>query len=312
MAVAVVAMIDPRSSGVMYTNASSGGDSGDISISSVRGLAERLVDGSASPDLFVVDRESRRIKDRRITSKDTRMVNLPEGGTVLQPVPVHEQGSSSLDDAAIHKLADYGLKLEALFGSAQDVEWALDESGNLFIIQSRPLGGSRTGVRSDAPVVDAAAHPVLLSAGKSASPGIAAGKIFILREDEDRENVPQGVVLVARTASPDLAKFSGRVSAIITDIGSASSHLASVAREFGVPTIVDAGNATTTLKNGDMVTLTTDPPKVYSGIVEELTALIQTQEKTGLRQSRAPQDAPRTGPCLASQSHGPGRSILLA
>ena len=207
------------------------------------------------------------------------MVNLEAGGTVLQPVPVDEQGSSSLDDAAVQKLADYGLKLEAHFGSVQDVEWALDESGNLFIIQSRPLGGSGTGVRSDAPVVDVTGHPVLLSTGKSASPGIAAGTVFILREGDDPGNVPEGVVLVARTASPDLAKLSGRVSAIITDIGSAASHLASVAREFGIPLIVDAGNATTTLKNGDMVTLTTDPPKVYSGIVEELTSLIQPRKK---------------------------------
>jgi len=275
MAVAVVAMIDPKSSGVMYTNAPSGGDSGHITISSVWGLAERLVDGSASPDLFVVDRKSRQIVDRRITSQEIRMVNLPAGGTVLQSVPEREQGAPSLDDAAVLKLSDYGLKLEACFGSAQDSEWALDETGNLFIIQSRPLGGSGTVLRSEAPGVDAAAHPVLLATGKAASPGIAAGKVFVLCEGDDSGSVPEGGVLVARTASPDLAKLSSRVSAIITDIGSAASHLASVAREFGIPLIVDAGNATTTLKNGDLVTLTTDPPTVYSGIVEALTALIQ-------------------------------------
>ncbi len=278
MAVAVVAMIDPRSSGVMYTNSPSGNDSRDVIISSVRGLAERLVDGSASPDLFVVDRKSLQIKDRRITRQDTRMVNLPAGGTVLQTVPAHEQGSASLDDATIQKLADYGLKLEALFGSAQDVEWALDDSGNLFIIQSRPLGGGGVSSVSGAPVVDVTGHATLLSSGKSASRGIAAGAVFVRRESADDETVPEGAVLVARTASPDLAKHVGRVNAIITDIGSASSHLASVAREFGMPLIVDAGNATTTLKNGDMVTLTTDPPKVYSGIVGELTSLIERRK----------------------------------
>lgn len=276
MAVAVVAMIDPRSSGVMYTSAPSGNAPGDISISSIQGLAERLVDGSASPDLFVVDRESLRIKDRRIARQEIRLMNLPAGGMALQSVPVHEQSAASLDDASVRRLAEYGLKLEAHFGSAQDVEWAFDESGNLFIIQSRPLGG---GGRSDVPVVDVNGHPVLLSTGKSASPGIAAGPVFVLREGDTADNVPDGVVLVARTASPDLAKLSGRVSAIITDIGSATSHLASVMREFGVPMIVDAGNATTTLKNGDMVSLTTDPPKVYSGIVEELTTLIQPRKK---------------------------------
>jgi pyruvate,water dikinase len=280
MAVAVVAMIDPRSSGVMYTDASaSGGAHRDISISSVWGLAERLVDGSVSPDLFVVDRESRLIKDRKISSQDTRMMNLQIGGTILQPLPDHEQGAPSLDDAAVQKLSEYGLKLEAHFGAAQDVEWALDESGTLFIIQSRPLLGSGPGGRSDAFAGEVFGRPVLLATGKSASSGIAAGKVFILREGDDTGKVPEGAVLVARTASPDLAKLSGRVKAIITDIGSAASHLASVAREFGIPAIVDAGNATTTLKNGEMVTLTTDPPKVYSGIVEELTSLIQPRKK---------------------------------
>jgi pyruvate,water dikinase len=279
MAVAVVAMIDPRSSGVMYTDAPSGNASGDISISAVRGLAERLVDGSASPEIFVVDRKSRLIKDRRLTKQDIRMVNLETGGTILQPVPDQEQDAASLDDDIVRKLAEYGLKIEAHFGAAQDIEWALDGSGGLFILQSRPLGGGAPRSRSDVPAGEVTGHRVLLSGGNEASPGIAAGKVFILREGGDARNVPEGVVLVARTASPDLAKLAGRVSAIITDIGSVASHLGSVMREFGIPAIVDAGNATTTLRDGDMVTISTNPPRVYSGIVGELTALIQPRKK---------------------------------
>jgi pyruvate,water dikinase len=279
MAVAVVAMIDPRSSGVMYTDASSGNASGDISISAVPGLAARLVDGSVSPDLFVVDRKSRLIKDRRPTRQDIRMVNLETGGTVLQPVPDQDRDAASLDDETVRKLAEYGLKIEAYYGSAQDIEWAIDRSGGLFILQSRPLGGAAPRSRSDVPMAEVTGHPILLSGGTSASPGIAAGKVFILREGVDARNVPEGAVLVARTASPNLATLAGRVSAIITDIGSVASHLGSVVREFGIPAIMDAGNATTSLRDGDMVTISTDPPRVYSGLVDELISLIQPRKK---------------------------------
>lgn len=277
MAAGVVAMINPKVSGVMYTNSLFGGI-GDIGISAVRGLAGRLVDGSASPDLFVVDRESRRIKERRLTRQEIRMVNLEAGGTALQSVPEPEQNVSSLDDDAVQRLAEYGVKLEALFGVAQDVEWALDQSGDILILQSRPLGGSPLS-GSVAPAGEISGYSVLLSTGKTACPGMAAGPVFVLREGVPAESVPEGAVLVARTASPNLAKLVGKVAAIITDIGSAASHLASVAREFGIPMIADAGNASTTLKTGDLVTLTAEPPRVYAGIVEELTALIRPTKK---------------------------------
>ena len=49
---------------------------------------------------------------------------------------------------------------------------------------------------------------------------------------------------MARTASPDHARLMGKIKGIITDLGSVTSHLASVAREFGVPALFDTGQAT--------------------------------------------------------------------
>ena len=274
MAAAVVVMVDPRASGVMYTAGFSGNNPDTVSISSVWGLAEQLVGGGVSPDVLVIDRTSRRVRERRIGNREKRLANLEQGGTSLLTLTEQEQGTASLDDAAALRLAAYGLRLELFFGSAQDVEWAQDESGGLFILQSRPLGDGNAGARTDEPV-DIKGHTALLINGKTASPGIASGPVVILREGSEIDSLPAGAVLVARTASPDLTKYAGKVSGIITDIGSVASHLASVAREFGVPAIVDAGNATSILRDGEVITMTTNPPRVYAGRVDELAQRIR-------------------------------------
>jgi pyruvate, water dikinase len=274
MAVAVVAMIDPKSSGVMYTAEAAGRESGAISISSVWGLAEQLVSGSASPDVITIDRRTRSIIERRIGRRDQSLAALPQGGTVLRALTAEEKAAASLDDASALLLAEYGMKLEAFFGSPQDVEWALDASGRLVILQSRPLG-IEEGEKRSAETPAGEGREILSAKGTEASAGIATGAVFVLREGARADMPPEGAVLVARTASPELAKYAGRVSGIITDIGSAASHLASVAREFGVPAIVDAIDATTTLREGEVITMTTNPPRVYAGRVEELVRLIR-------------------------------------
>jgi len=163
------------------------------------------------------------------------------------------------------------MKLEAYFQNPQDVEWALDRQGRLFILQSRPLGLIR--IKSEtAPVdIDLEKHPLLLSQGKAASPGIAVGTVC-LAAGLTSARLPENPILVARTASPDYAALISRLKGLITDIGSVTSHLASVAREFGVPTIVDAGNATAVLSPGQSITMMADQSKVYQGLVPELAA----------------------------------------
>jgi pyruvate,water dikinase len=79
-----------------------------------------------------------------------------------------------------------------------------------------------------------------------------------------------GGILVAKTASPDYAKLADSVKGIITDLGSVASHLASVAREFGIPMIVNTGCATTALDPGSTITMVADSATVYEGQVLEL------------------------------------------
>ena len=269
MCVAGVTMIDSMASGVVYTSDASSSDPDTMKISSIWGLGEHLVDGSASPDIFLVDKKNKFIRKRDINRKDYRLVTLDTGGTKLEEIPEREKNRPSLDDDTITRLADYSLKLEAAFGSPQDIEWAVDKEESLFILQSRPIGQAEK-VPEEAKQIDLAGFQVLFSGGQSASPGAAAGRAFIMKEGIETKEVPENCILIAKTASPDYAKLMTKIKGIITDIGSVTSHLASVAREFGIPAIVDTKNATTVLQDGEMITMSAVSTSVYKGIIEAL------------------------------------------
>ncbi len=271
MCVAGIVMIDSRASGVLYTVDPSRPDSNLLKINSIWGLGEHLVSGEASPDEFYVDKETGGIVNRVINRKAQRLVNLQDGGTRLEEIPAGEQDLPSLDDDTVLALARYGLRLEEYYQGPQDVEWAVDHQGNLYFLQSRPLGLIQSKPEPEALPQDFPDHPVLLAGGQAASPGIALGRVYLAAGDPSRP-LPEDAILVARTASPDHARLMGKIKGIITDIGSVTSHLASVAREFGVPALFDAGQATARLPDGEPITLMADRATVYQGIVPEVAA----------------------------------------
>lgn len=274
MCAACVAMLDPKTSGVMYTVDPSSPSSGVLKINSLWGLGEYLVGGGASPDIFVVDRTEKSIISKEIKRKDFRLVNAEEGGVRIEEVPGVEKEHPSLYDNYVVELARCGLALEGFFGKPQDVEWALDKKGSLFILQSRPLavhdeqGEELAEMLAHAP--DSGENPVIFSGGKTASGGAASGIVFIVGSEEDLGAVPENAILVTKTSSPRFAQILGRMKGIITDVGSAASHLASVAREMGIPAIVDTRNATSALAHGETVTMLADTATVYRGAVTVL------------------------------------------
>ena len=281
MCVAAVIMVDAKASGVIYTLDTSKDLQPMIKINALWGLGEQLVDGSTSPDVFMVERQSRQLREQHIAKKQWQLAARGEGGTELREVNGSEQTAPSLDVGTILRLADYGLLLEEFFNGPQDVEWAEGLSGELYLLQSRPLllpaigqnvgANLSTGISTEGKAaMEYAGHPVLLAAGLAASTGVAAGRVFVAQTMSDLNAVPKDAILVAKTASPEYARVAGTIRGIITDVGSVTSHMASVAREFGLPALVDTGDATRRLKTGDVITLSADSGTVYLGIVQEL------------------------------------------
>ncbi len=269
MCVLVLPMISARASGVVYTAGSAVNGVEALKISAVRGLGERLVDGSASPDLFLLDKTDLRILSRVIRKQDTQLLSDASGGVSLAPLPEPERSKPALDDATVVELGRLSLACEEFFRHPQDIEWALDEEGRLQILQSRPLFISKKDEEAAAPK-EYPGHPVLLAGGSAASPGIAAGTVFQVRDSTAPERVPENAILVARTAASDYARVITSLRGIITDVGSAASHLSSVAREFGVPALLDTERATEVLRDGENITLFADGKTVYQGRVAEL------------------------------------------
>ncbi|MGO9377917.1 MAG: PEP/pyruvate-binding domain-containing protein [Dissulfurispiraceae bacterium] len=278
MCVLGIVMVNSQASGVLYSVDPSLTRSCPVKINSLWGIGEHLVDGSASPDVFLIDRIDEKILERHVAVKESRLVNLNAGGTGLESVPEHEQHLPSLDDVTIVQLAKYGLLLEEFFEGPQDVEWAIDADRTIFILQSRPLRLPEINVESQLRQVSSN-NPVLISQGKTASGGTATGRVFIMEQEPDLRNLPADAILVAKIASPEYAKVIGSLRGIVTDIGSVTSHMASVAREFGIPTIVDTGNATSSLTQGEIVTMSADTVTVYKGIVPELIDNIKPAKK---------------------------------
>ena len=250
VAVIVQRMVDAEKSGVMFTTDPATRDSSRMVIEAVWGLGEAIVQGAVTPDRHVIDKTSRRVLESVIAEKEFLLRSNGVTAGVLREELTDKPASKApvLTVEEISRLADYGLRAEAHYGTPQDLEFAV-ERGQIFLTQSRPittLGASVT----KAPATDAT-----LVHGLGASPGRASGPVRVLRSAAESASLVQGEILVARMTSPDWVPVMRRAAAIVTDSGGMTSHAAIVARELGVPCVVGTHHATELLKDGVVVTV---------------------------------------------------------
>lgn len=274
MSVACIGMVDSVASGVMYSRHPIEAQSDDILISAVWGLGPYAVEGTITPDGYRVARtQALDIVEKRVAEKPVKLVSNPEGGLQEKPSAECELNTACLSEEQIRTLAGWALRLEEHYGVSQDIEWALDAQGRFFILQARPLcAGPRCQVPA-APIPTPLNHPVLVDSGAVASPGIGCGKAFRLLPDRDLADFPEGAILVAPQPSPRFMVIMPKARAIVTDFGSITGHMASLAREFSVPALLDTRTATSAIDDGREITVDAYSGKVYDGIVPELLAL---------------------------------------
>ena len=271
MAVLALEMIKAKASGVIYTQDLDDPESNNLTIHSIWGLGELLVSGEISPDIIKVTKEEKpRILWKTTCVKPEEMVFSEHNPTEIIPVGDDKKRAPSLDDASALILAGWGIRLEAFYKQPQDIEWCMDQEGRLFLLQSRPLRTGHAGSDGFEYTIEEIKNPILVSGGERASSGIGAGKVFMIHTEADLRDVPKGAVLVGRNPSPRYVEVMGKLSAVVTDVGSTAGHFASVAREFGVPTLVNTRFATAKLPHGREVTVYADGKVVYDGIVDSL------------------------------------------
>ena len=180
-----------------------------------------------------------------------------------QRVELHavEGGRRVLTDDEVVEVARLGLATEAHYGSPQDTEWAM-AGGHTYLVQSRPVTA-----------VGGGAAP---SRGRRAGHAARAGPRGVRRAGLGRrcgccstpdqgDRLQAGEVLVAPMTSPDWVPTMRRAAALVTDGGGMTCHAAIVSRELGVPRVVGARNATTVLRDGELVTVDGAQGTVHRG-----------------------------------------------
>lgn len=272
MCVGVLAMVDALAGGVAYSRNPVDRDAAAVVINAVPGLPKAVVDGSFSPDTFILSREHPpQVLERRIAVKPFRFVCDPDQGVQRVPLTAEEGARPCIDDDMARTLTQLTLALEEYYDEPQDVEWAVAPDGRVIILQSRPLKEADAAV-PPSPEEDgtAAGLTPLLAGGTPVSPGVGAGPVFAARKDADILAFPKGGVLVVERAQPRWATLLSRASALVAEAGGTAGHLASVAREYGVPAVFGLPGALAALERAGEITVDADHARIYADRHPEL------------------------------------------
>jgi pyruvate, water dikinase len=138
MAVVIQRMVDARAAGVMFTRSPLTGDRSVITIEGAWGLGSAVVSGEVTPDRFVIAKITGEISVRKISEKHIQHLPAPGEGVQESEVPQELRGEPCLSDDQIAELKNIGCQVERLYGRPQDIEWAVDRLGEIFLLQSRP------------------------------------------------------------------------------------------------------------------------------------------------------------------------------
>jgi len=268
LSVGVMQMINSKASGVCFTLDPVSGDDSVIVIEGSWGIGEAVVQGRVMPDRFVVEKSTLKIRDKQISDKALMTVRDPAAkfGTYSKEVQVPEElrRAQCISDEQILELARVALKIESHYKKPVDIEWALDgDTGKIFVVQARP-----ETVWTPKRKVEAVKNNVLVK-GLGASPGRASGQVQVILDVKDIASFKKGGVLVTKMTTPDWLPAMSKAAAIVTDSGGMTAHAAIVSRELGIPCVVGTGNATSVLRNGQVVTVDGSLGVVIEGELKE-------------------------------------------
>lgn len=274
MAVCVIQMVPAASSGVAYSSSPFDDRNADILINSCLGLGTSVVDGTIVPDTVIVERDSMSIVESTVGGQRYKQVSAHNSGLVSQALEEHESSQLSITNEQALAIARVVVHIETHFGCPQDVEWAIDSHGELYVLQARPLHVSSQSIAIPPNLPKAEHCSVLVTGGDIAFPGIAYGKVHYVASDDDLSSFPAGGVLVAKHTSPKFMLVMGKAAAILCEAGSITGHMASLSREFQVPTILGIHPLFAMLKNGQDVTVDAFRSQVLYGRVDELISFV--------------------------------------
>jgi pyruvate, water dikinase len=281
LSIGVMKMVrsDIASSGVMFSLDTESGFRDAVFVTGAYGLGENVVQGAVDPDEFYVHKPTylaghRAVLRRLLGDKAVKMI-LVEGETKNTtrniPTPKADRARFCLTDEDVLELAGYACAIEQHYGRPMDMEWAKDGiDGKLYIVQARPetVASQHSVTALETYVLEGRGE--ILAEGRSVGERIASGAVKRIENLTHLAEFKPGQVLVADTTTPDWEPVMKTAAAIVTNRGGRTCHASIIARELGIPAVVGTGDATTSVPDGAVVTVSCaegDSGRVYNGAV---------------------------------------------
>jgi len=264
---------DTGCSGVGFTLEPESGFRDVVHIAGVWGLGENIVQGTVTPDEFLIFKPTlkkglRSIIQKNKGSKNQMMIYAGEG-TVNIDTPWELREQFVLSDREVEQLAAWALVIEDHYGRPMDFEWAKDGTTHLlYIIQARPEtihGKEKQILIKNCAIIE---KGEIITQGEAIGNHIAAGPARLLTSPKDADRLEPGDILVTDMTSPDWDPVLKKVAGIVTNKGGRTSHAAIIARELGVVALVGTENSTGNIKDGEVITISCAEGKtgyVYRG-----------------------------------------------
>ena len=278
---------DLGAAGVMFTIDTESGFEDVVFITSSYGLGETVVQGAVNPDEFYVHKPmlkagKRAVIRRNLGSKLLQMTftspeekaDGPLKGKLVKTVevPVEQRNRFSLTDADVEQLGHYALVIEQHYGRPMDIEWGKDGTdGQLYILQARPETVKSQAAGKVEHRYKLKGKSAVLAQGRAIGQKIGTGPVRLVHNISEMDKVQPGDVLVTDMTDPNWEPVMKRASAIVTNRGGRTCHAAIIARELGIPAVVGCGNATDSLQDGMLVTVSCaegDTGHIYDGLLE--------------------------------------------
>lgn len=272
IAIVIQRMVQSDKSGIAFSINPLTDNKDSLVIEAVYGLGEYIVQGKITPDYYEVNKGSMEIIKKKINKQEI-MLKKTNSKTVETKVKKSIGKKQKISDEEIIRLSLIIKDIEKHYFFPQDIEWAI-EKNNIFIIQSRPITTIKKADNkknyTELEYKQDEDEDNIIAFGDPASPGIASGKVVIIKSPKEIYKIKQGDIMVAPQTDPDYVQAMKKAAAIITEKGGRTSHAAIVSRELGIPAIVGVKNLLKKLKEGQAVKVNGLEGKVYKIKPEEI------------------------------------------
>src|SRR2546428_9799728 len=254
MAIVIQPAIDPVAAGVAFTAEPETGCDKNVLIESVCGLGAGLVSGEVSRYVFVVNKKTRSIIRKTRGDKGHRYVFDPAGGTRREMNSAARAAQFSLLEEDLKRLFEIVCEIETrMAGQPVDVEWAKTPGGDLVILQARPLHMSTGEAGFIEYTLEVERDELPIVTGQPITDKVVVGRV---RHATDMSVVAsRGEVIVARHLDVDWTPRLKHATAVVTEGGGYTSHIAIILREMGIPALFGAEHAFEKLAEDALVTV---------------------------------------------------------